>query len=89
MDHVSYTELRRNLARHMDEVSASKAPLLVTRQGGKSVVVLAEDEYEALRETLHLLSSPANAARLMRGLAEADAGQVSERPWDDPSERPA
>lgn len=89
MDHVSYTELRRNLARHMDEVSASKAPLLVTRQGGKSVVVLAEDEYEALRETVHLLSSPANAARLTRGLAEAEAGQVSERPWRDPSGRPA
>ena len=87
MDHVSYTELRRNLARCMDEVSASKAPLLVTRQGGKSVVVLAEDEYEAMRETLNLLSSPANAARLMRGMAEAEAGRVSEHPWQEPPDR--
>lgn len=88
MDHVSYTELRRNLARCMDEVSASKAPLLVTRQGGKSVVVLAEDEYEAMRETIHLLGSPANAARLMRGVAEAEAGQLSERPWKEAADRP-
>jgi antitoxin YefM len=34
-------------------------------------------------ETLHLLRSPANAERLLRSIAEADAGQLIER---DPTE---
>lgn len=79
MGHVSYTELRSNLATYMDEVCDSRAPLLVTRQNARSVVLIAEDEYEAMMETLHLLRSPANAERLLRSIAEADAGQSVER----------
>jgi antitoxin YefM len=78
MAHVSYTELRSNLASYMDEVCDSRAPLLVTRQNARSVVIMAEEEYEALMETLHLLRSPANAARLLRSVAEAEAGSLAE-----------
>ena len=80
MSHVSYTELRANLAGYMDEVCDSKAPLLVTRQNARSVVMLAEDEYVGLLETLHLLRSPANAARLLESIGEADRGRLQERP---------
>ena len=58
MNHVSYTELRSNLAGFMDKVCDSRAPLLVTRQNARSVVMISEDEYEALMETVHLLRSP-------------------------------
>ena len=75
MAHVSYTELRSNLATYMDEVCDSRVPLLVTRQNARSVVIIAEDEYE---ETLHLLRSPANAARLLRSIEEANAGSLNE-----------
>ena len=78
MSYISYTELRSNLANYMDEVCNSRAPLLVTRQNARSVVIMAEDEYEALMETLHLLRSPANAARLLHSLEEADSGSVTE-----------
>ena len=78
MAHVSYTELRSHLATYMDEVCDSRVPLLVTRQNARSVVMIAEDEYEAIMETLHLLRSPANAARLLRSIEEADAGSLSE-----------
>ncbi len=84
MSHVNYTEFRQNLAAHMDEVCNSRAPLTVTRQKGRSVVVLAEEEYEGLMETLHLLKSPANAERLLRSIAQADAGHVTERSLIDP-----
>jgi antitoxin YefM len=76
MGHVSYTELRSRLASYMDEVCDSRTPLLVTRQNARSVVLVAEDEYEAMMETLHLLRSPANAERLLRSIAEADAGHL-------------
>ena len=75
MGHVSYTELRQNLARYMDEVVRSRAPLLITRQGGQGdVVILSAEEFEAWQETVRLLSSPPNAERLMRSIQELDAG---------------
>ena len=40
MGHVSYTELRQNLAYYMDEAINGSAPILVTRQNGKGDVVL-------------------------------------------------
>jgi antitoxin YefM len=78
MSHVSYTELRTHLAKYMDEVCDSRAPLYVTRQNARSVVMLSADEYEGMMETLHLLRNPANAGRLLASIAEADAGKFTE-----------
>ena len=68
MAHVRLTEFRQNIATHFDNVIASRAPLLVTRQGSEALVVLAEGEYESMQETLHLLSTPANAERLRESM---------------------
>jgi antitoxin YefM len=78
MTHVSYSDLRANLANLMDEVCDSRAPLLVTRQNARSVVMLSEEDYASLMETVHLLRSPANAARLLASMAEADKGALTE-----------
>ena len=78
MAHVSYTDLRANLAGYMDEVCDTHAPLLVTRQNARSVVVISEEDYEGLMETVHLLRSPANAMRLLESIQQATAGQLEE-----------
>jgi antitoxin YefM len=78
MPQVSYSDLRSNLARYMDEVCDSRAPLLVTRQNARSVVIVSEDEYESMVETMDLLRSPVNAARLLESIAEADEGALQE-----------
>ena len=75
MAHVGFSEFRQKLAAHFDKVVKSRAPLVVTRQKGASVVVLSEEEFEAMQETIHLLRHPANAERLLRGIAELDAGR--------------
>jgi antitoxin YefM len=80
MPQVSYSDLRQNLSDHMDAVVESRAPLLVTRQGGRgNVVMIAEAEFDSWQETLHLLRSPVTAARLLRSIAEADDGKAVER----------
>jgi antitoxin YefM len=85
MAHVSYSELRNNLASYMDAVCDDRAPLFVTRQNARSVVMMSEDDYEGLMETVHLLKSPANAARLLRSIKEADQGKLTERELVEPS----
>jgi antitoxin YefM len=84
MGHISYSEFRQNLAKYMDEVCDSRAPLHVTRQNARTVVVVSEDEYEGMLETMHLLRSPANAERLLRSLAEAEAGELTEHELIEP-----
>jgi antitoxin YefM len=85
MAHVSYSDLRNNLASYMEEVCDSRAPLLVTRQNARSVVIMSEEDYEGLMETVHLLKSPANAARLLRSIRDADRGKLKKREMVEPA----
>jgi antitoxin YefM len=84
MAHVSYSELRNNLASYMEEVCDDRAPLVVTRQNARSVVIMSEEDYEGLMETVHLLKSPANAARLLRSIKDADRGKLKKRETVEP-----
>jgi len=80
MEHVSYTELRRNLTRYMNAAVESRAPVVIVRQSGRgNVVLMSEEEFRGWEETVHLLSSPANAERLMRSIGDADAGKTAKR----------
>lgn len=85
MAHVSYTELRGNLAAYMEAVCDERSPLVVTRQNARSVVLISEEEYEGLMETVHLLKSPANATRLLRSIKEADDGKLIKRDLIEPT----
>jgi antitoxin YefM len=71
--HVPYDEFRKDPAKYMDEVG--REPLRIDRKDG-SVVMIAEDEFEGWRETIRLLSGPANASRLLSALAQAEAGKL-------------
>jgi len=80
LSHVTYTEFRQNLAHYLDEAVESRAPIVVTRQGGKgNVVMLSEDEFAGWQETVHMLSNPANAERRLRSIRAADAGATRNR----------
>lgn len=85
MAHVSYTELRGNLAAYMEAVCDERSALVVTRQNARSVVLISEEEYEGLMETVHLLKSPANATRLLRSIKEADDGKLIKRDLIEPT----
>lgn len=85
MAHVSYTELRGNLAAFMEAVCDERSALVVTRQNARSVVLISEEEYEGLMETVHLLKSPANATRLLRSIKEADDGKLIKRDPIEPT----
>ena len=85
MAHVSYSEFRANLASHMDAVVDGRVPLVVTRQGGKgNVVMLSEEEFAGWQETVHLLSNPRNAARLLESIQQADTGLVAKHDLIEP-----
>lgn len=70
---TSYTELRKNLASALEKVVKDREPVIITRQRGKPVAVLMSiEEFTSWEETLHLLRSPTNAARLRVAVGEFD-----------------
>ncbi len=76
---VSYTEARDRLASVWDEAISSREPIVISRRGKESVVLVARDEWEGLQETAHLLRSPANARRLLEALNRLADGQGETR----------
>ena len=70
---ISFTDARANLKALMDRVTEDRAPVMITRQRGEGVVMLAASEWAAIEETLHLLQSPDNAGQLLESIAELDA----------------
>jgi antitoxin YefM len=86
MPYVNVSDFRQNIAAYLDEVEDSRAPLFVTRSKRKAVVILSEDEYASMAETLHLLSNPVNSALLRQSMAEMDAGKGVRHDLIDPEE---
>jgi antitoxin YefM len=80
MDSVIFSKARAELAGLIDKVNSDAAPVEIVRRDKPSAILLGKDEYEGIMETLYLLSTPANAARLYQGKADVDAGQYAFHP---------
>jgi antitoxin YefM len=79
MDVISYSETRERLKEVMDRVVADHEPIVISRQKAESVVMVSLADWHAIEETMHLLSSPTNAARLKSSIDELNAGGGTER----------
>jgi antitoxin YefM len=84
MNVLTYSDTRANLKTVMDKVVDDRAPVVVTRQSGEPVVMVSLADWNAIEETLHLLSSPANAKRLMESIQQMDSGKGVERELIEP-----
>jgi antitoxin YefM len=84
METLSISDTRANLKAVLDKVVADKAPIAITRQKGEGVVMISQSEWEGIEETLYLLSSPENAKRLLRSIADLDAGKGEEHELIEP-----
>ena len=75
MSTITYSTARDHLAEVWDKTVSTREPVVVSRRGTESIVMLPLDEWEGLQETAHLLRSPANAARLLASLKRLDNGE--------------
>jgi antitoxin YefM len=79
MDAISYTTVRANLAKTMDRVCEDHEPVIITRGGEPSVVMVSLEDYKSMEETVYLLPSPKNARRLLEAIADLEEIQVPEQ----------
>jgi len=70
MQAVTSKEAKRNLTRLIEQVLADAEPRIVVTEKGEQVVLMPLDEFNSWKETLYLLSNPANAAHLRQAITE-------------------
>ena len=77
MTAMTATQARRELFPLIQQVNDDRTTVEIVSKHGNAVLMSADD-YNALVTTAHLFSTPANAARLRRSLADARAGRTTE-----------
>jgi antitoxin YefM len=75
MNVVNFSDARNNLEDVIDRVVQGADVIVITRPDGPDAVLMSLHHYNSLLETVHLLSSPANAAHLAHSLAQLRAGE--------------
>jgi antitoxin YefM len=72
------SEVRRNLKNFMDRIVDDNETLIITRPGGRDVVMLAKEEYDNILEIIHVLGNKANREWLLLGKKQAESGKLRE-----------
>jgi antitoxin YefM len=80
MPTLTTSEARANLYRLIDQTAESHEPILITGKRG-SAVLLAEEDWKAIQETLFLLSVPGMRESLKEGMAEPLAQGAQQLDW--------
>lgn len=78
---VPFTEARARLTELLDEVEARHEHLVITRKGRPAAVVVSSEEWEALEETLEILSDQKTLDALRQSDEDVAAGRV--HTWDE------
>lgn len=76
---VTYSEARSALKTVLDRVHEDADVTVISRRDGADAVVMSLDHYQSIMETMHLLSTPANAAHLAKSIAQHKAGKAIRR----------
>lgn len=71
---ITYTEARQNFAKYMNQVCDDHDAIIVTRQKSRPIVMMSLEDYNAMKETAYLMSTPANAKALTESIEEINAG---------------
>jgi prevent-host-death family protein len=80
MTTVTATEARKQLYKLLDDVSDSHEPVQITGKRGNAVLV-GEDDWRAVQETLYLVSIPGMRESIIEGMATPPEELASEPGW--------
>ena len=77
---LNVTEARANLYKLIDDTTVNHEPVVITGKRGNAVL-LAEDDWNAINETLHLLSVPGMRESIVEGMQESIDSAATELDW--------
>jgi len=82
MSSISITKARANLYQTVSEVNESSQPITITNNRGKNAVLIGEEDWKAIQETLYLNSIPGLSQSILASKEE----DLSECTSYDPNE---
>ncbi len=77
MTTLPLAEARANLSKLVESAVTTHERFDVTRNGERAAVLLSADDYDALLETLDILSNADEMAAIRAGLDDLQSGDVS------------
>ena len=77
---LSATEARAKLYNLIDEASETHEPIVITGKRGNAVLI-SEEDWNAISETLHLLSVPGMRESIQAGMNEPVSECSEELDW--------
>ena len=80
MTTLTASEARADLYRLIDQTAESHQPILISGKRSSAVLLSAED-WQAIQETLYLLSVPGMRESIKKGMAEPLAKSAKELNW--------
>ena len=80
MTSIKATDARATLYRLIDEVAESHEPVVITGKRSNAVLV-SEDDWRSIQETLHLLSVPGMRESIQEGLKTPADGCSEDPGW--------
>ena len=80
MTTMSVSQARASLYRLIDAACESHEPILITGKRGNAVL-LSEDDWRSVQETLHLLSIPGMRESIVEGMAEPLESASEDAGW--------
>jgi prevent-host-death family protein len=80
MTTITATEARKHLYKLVDDVSDTHEPVQITGKRGNAVLV-GEDDWRAVQETLFLVSIPGMRESIIEGMATPPEELDSELVW--------
>ncbi|TPW18710.1 MAG: prevent-host-death family protein [Halothiobacillaceae bacterium] len=87
MKAISYSAVRSNLAKTMEQICDDHEPIVITRKSERSVVMLSLEDYESLEETAYLLRSPKNVKRLVDSISQLESNGGTSRELEENESR--
>lgn len=82
MQVVNFSDARSNLKSVIDRVVEDVDYTIITRRDAPNAVILSQELFDSMMETVHLLKTPANAAHLQKSIAQYTAGKTKVRTLD-------
>jgi prevent-host-death family protein len=75
---IPVTEAKKRLLALVREVQEQGKAYSLTRKGAPAAVLLSEDQYRSVKETLEVLSDPEELKGILTGRADIAAGRVED-----------
>jgi antitoxin YefM len=82
MQAVFYSQARNNLRSIINQVCDNFEEFIITTKEKQSVVLISQDEYNSMKETIYLLSSKNNRDRFLSAVDQIESANFIKKEID-------